>query len=206
MEKGPDTPYNWQGTEGLPARRWRCGWCGSIVSTSRGYQEKGHGLGVIYPCSHCGRPTYLEKGVPHPGEPYGENVEHLPGDVEQIYAEVRKCMSAGAHTAAVLACRKMLMHVAVGKGAEPGKSFVEYVDHLATQHYIPPGAVGWVDHIRTRGNELNHEINIADEADAKGLVDLVAMLLKLIYEYPAKAPQPGGGDDEPATEEPGPRA
>lgn len=77
------------------------------------------------------------------------------------------------------------MHVAVAKGAEEGKDFVYYVEYLAMKNYIPPDARGWVDYIRTRGNEANHEIVIMGDEEATDLLVFTEMLLKLVYEFPA---------------------
>jgi hypothetical protein len=86
------------------------------------------------------------------------------------------------------------MHIAVAKGAKAGKTFIEYVDYLADNHYVPPSSRDWVDHIRKKGNEANHEIVIMKSEDAEELLLFIAMLLKFIYEFPArmksKAPKP----------------
>ena len=82
------------------------------------------------------------------------------------------------------------MHLAVEKGAPTGKSFLEYVEYLAQKGYVPPDGKGWVDHIRKKGNEANHEIKIMSEADAKDLIAFSEMLLKFVYEFPAKVPPP----------------
>jgi hypothetical protein len=42
-----------------------------------------------------------------------------------------------------------------------------------------------VDRIRTRGNQANHEIELMSAQDANELISLSAMLLRLIYEFPA---------------------
>jgi hypothetical protein len=77
------------------------------------------------------------------------------------------------------------MHIAVAKGADEGKKFIEYVEYLSAKGYVPPDAKSWVDHIRTKGNEANHEIVIMSEEAAKDLIAFVEMLLKLVYEFPA---------------------
>lgn len=77
------------------------------------------------------------------------------------------------------------MHVAVALGAKPGDSFVAYVQFLTDNHYVPPGAKGWVDHIRKKGNEANHEISLMQQGDAEELLAFSQMLLKVIYEFPA---------------------
>jgi len=77
------------------------------------------------------------------------------------------------------------MHIAVEKGARANEPFAFYVDYLATNHHISPDAKEWVDHIRLKGNEANHEIKLSSEEDAKDLVAFCSMLLKTIFEFPA---------------------
>ena len=50
------------------------------------------------------------------------------------------------------------MNIAVVQGAEEGLKFIEYVEYLASNGFIPPNGKGWVDHIRQKGNEATHEI------------------------------------------------
>jgi len=139
-------------------------------------------------CHFCGRPTYVdESGHQHPGVPFGEDVKDVPEDVGQLYDEARHASSANAYTAAVLCCRKILMHVAVSKGAKPGASFADYVGYLADNNYVPAGSKSWVDEIRRTSNEANHDIVIAQKLDAEELLRFVEMLLKVMFEYPASA-------------------
>jgi hypothetical protein len=118
----------------------------------------------------------------------GLSVKGLPGDVEALYEEARASAGAEAHTAAVLTCRKILMHVGVQEGAEIDKSFFYYVDYLAKNGFVPPKGRGWVDYIRTRGNEANHEIAIMAEEDSRALITFVEMLLRFVYEFPGMIP------------------
>jgi len=121
-----------------------------------------------------------------PGVSFGEQVEHLPKEIGDLYEEIRKSTGVGAYTSSVLSCRKILMHIAVEKGAEEGKPFIFYVEYLVNNHYAPPGSKPWVDKIRTTGNEANHEIKIMGQSEAEELINFVEMLLKFIYEFPAK--------------------
>jgi len=72
------------------------------------------------------------------------------------------------------------MNVAVSKGADTGKSFLHYVDFLADQHFVPPGAKDWVDHIRQKGNEANHEISIMSKEEAQVILGS-SLLLALSF-------------------------
>ena len=97
-------------------------------------------------------------------------------------------------TAAILICRKMLMHIAVDRGAKEGLNFFAYVDYLAKNGYVPPGGKGWVDHIRKKGNEANHEIVIMQKDDAEDLLSFIEMLLRIVHEFPSRVP----GNSTPA--------
>lgn len=81
------------------------------------------------------------------------------------------------------------MNIAVSQNAKEGEPFLAYVEYLAEKGYVPPNGRGWVDHIRKRGNEANHEIELMSEDDAKELVLFSEMLLKFIYEFPNRVPK-----------------
>lgn len=181
----------WYSTANLGNRGWRCGYCGRDVGGNVGYRRESGDGKRIYICPHCENPTaFIENDDgavgQYPGVAYGHEVEHLPVSVSAIYGEVRRCIQYTAYTSAVLAMRKLLMHIAVEQGAEEGKSFVSYVEFLDENHWIPPNGKEWVDAIRKGGNEANHEIVVATEDDAKQLLDFVEMLLKFVYEFPSK--------------------
>jgi hypothetical protein len=82
------------------------------------------------------------------------------------------------------------MNIAVQQGADEGKKFIEYVEYLAANGYVPPNGKPWVDHIRKKGNEATHEITLMGSDDATELIQFSEMLLKFIYEFPARVPQP----------------
>ncbi len=125
-----------------------------------------------------------------PANPPGEPVPNVPDQLARLYEEARTSAGAGAYTASVLICRKMLMNIAVEQGAKPGESFVAYIQHLADKGFVPPNGRAWVDYIRTRGNDATHEIALMGEQDAKALVTFVEMLLRFIYEFPQMVPTP----------------
>ncbi len=176
----------------MNSKHFTCGNCGEALSSEKGYyaQQPGTGqnFGYIYICHFCYKPTYFDNsGIQVPGSAYGNEIHDISDQtVKDLYNEARRCISVNAFTSAVLSCRKLLMHIAVAKGAKEGLKFIEYVEYLSTNHYIPPDATDWVDHIRSKGNEANHEIVIMSVEDAKDLIDFIAMLLKIIYEFPAK--------------------
>jgi hypothetical protein len=178
----------WHSENHIGSRKFHCGFCGNIVASDRGFFVEGGG-NSIYICPYCAKPSFFdEAGNQVPGIAPGNDVAHLPSELDAIYNEARHCVSVNAYTAAVLACRKLLMHVAVQQKADPGKGFIYYVEFLANKGYVPPNGKGWVDHIRKKGNEANHEIVLMNKDDAVDLISFAEMLLKFIYEFPARVP------------------
>jgi hypothetical protein len=43
-----------------------------------------------------------------------------------------------------------------------------------------------VDHIRDKGNDANHEIDLMGREDAEQLIKFSEMLMRIMYEYPAE--------------------
>ena len=80
------------------------------------------------------------------------------------------------------------MHISVEKGAEKNKNFFYYVEFLSENHYMPPNGKRWVDYLRRKGNEINHDIVISSKEDASALIEFATMLLKFVYEMPSKIP------------------
>lgn len=188
----------WQNPQNIGGIRYHCGYCETYTSPSHGWQADtiaGANLrGYVGICSYCNKPSFIEveKGTiikVTPSVAIGKNVEGLPDEVKKLYEEARICTGAGAYTSAVLTCRKILMHVAVEKKAQEGMKFIDYVEYLASEGYIPKEGKKWVDYIRTKSNEANHEIKMMVKDDADTLVTFVEMLLRLIYEFNERLPK-----------------
>jgi len=175
----------WKNTGNIHSNVYRCGYCGERVSSSIGYFSSDSNY-RIYICPNCNRPTYFERDKQFPSFHFGNDVKNVPDDIADLYNEARRCTSVQAFTASVMACRKLLMNIAVEKGAEEGLSFQQYVEYLNAKHYIPPNGKDWVDHIREKGNEANHEIKIMEKENTQELITFIEMLLKFIYEFPSK--------------------
>ena len=196
----------WQKADNSLGIHYECGYCGVHTSPAKGYftdSPGGHLRGVVLICTSCNRPTFHETVldtilVSTPAARMGKEVAGLPSDVQQLYDETRQCTSAGAYTAAVLTCRKLLMHVAVEKGAAPDQQFIKYVEYLAAQNYVPKDGHDWVDHIRTKSNEANHEIQVMGKEDAEDLITFTEMLLRLVYEFKNRlSRRPGAQEQTP---------
>lgn len=179
----------WNRVQDMSTRPYTCGYCGLYVASDKGYASEYRYLS-IHICSNCNMPSFFDQSDQVPDAAYGEEVGNLPPDVDSLYSEARLCTASSSYTAAVLTCRKILMNVAVDKGAPEGESFIGYIDYLDSKGYVPPDGRGWVDHIRKKSNEANHEIALMSRNDAQELITFLAMLLKLMYEFPAKIPSP----------------
>lgn len=144
--------------------------------------------GRVCICPHCGNPTYFNRyGRQIPGAPFGGLVSGInEKGIEDLYNEARRAYAETCYTAVVLCCRKLLMHLSVSKGASEGLSFAKYVDFLDSNHFVPPGARAWIDKIREKGNDANHEIVIMTQQEAEDMISFSEMLLKILYEFPAK--------------------
>jgi hypothetical protein len=180
----------WRNTESrFGSQDYQCAYCGRHVAASEGYWCVGQNDSLdhtICICPKCNSPTYFERHqnqIPRP--PFGETVSHIDEPkVEAVYQQARRCTSYGAFTAAVMLCRKLLMNIAVQKGAPENQSFQDYVTYLDERGYVPPNGKKWVDAIRQKGNEANHEIHLMTEKDASNIVRFSEMLLRFIYEMP----------------------
>ncbi len=163
-----------------------CPYCGREVASERGWSchYRDEAVAEVRICPNCNRAIFFEDEKQYPGAPIGNPIKHLPPSIETLYNEARASASANAPTATVLALRKLLMNIAVNKGAPTGQTFQQYVDYLASKGYVSPDGKMWVDHIRKKGNDANHEIALMDASDAEELMAFAEMLLKTIYEFP----------------------
>ena len=133
-------------------------------------------------CTNCVEGSVQTSEQLFPGAPFGPLLEGLPNDVQEAYTEAKRCMEVNAFTAAELICRKILMHVAVEKGAKEGGSFAAYLTHLEKSGYVTPPMKGWVDLIRKHGNKATHKLASPSQERSESTVMLTAELLRLIYE------------------------
>ena len=123
----------------------------------------------------------------YPGVAFGNKVDGIDDKtVENLYEEARDCASVNAFTATAMACRKILMNIAVAKGAKENLKFVQYVQFLADNNFVPPDGKNWIEHIKDRGNDANHKIEIVSKEDAEELLYFTEMLLTFIYAVPAR--------------------
>ena len=186
-------PDKWRGAEVISPLSYQCGYCGNQVASTIGYWTGDHRNGSIMICPLCNFPTIflLRKGTLSssqiPNSMPGSGVPSVPESLASLYDEARTCVSAGAFTASVLICRKMLIDLAVAQGDKyaKGKRFFEYVEFLATTVFAPPHGRDWLERIKDQGNKATHELGMMTEDDAILLIKFLEMLLRMLYEFPA---------------------
>jgi hypothetical protein len=134
-------------------------------------------------CPNCNDGSvFARNGNLYPGVMFGPNIEGIPIEIEEAYDEARECMSINAFTAAELISRKILMHVAVEKGASEGDSFANYITFLEKAGFVTPPMKGWVSEIQKNGNKSTHKLASPSKERAESTVMFTAELLRLIYE------------------------
>ena len=121
----------WDHQQQVNAKEYVCGFCNKHVASNRGYWEN-HTHDIIYLCPNCNQPTFFRwsDDAQIPDIKHGDEVKHLPENIEFFYEEARKCFSVACYTSATLICRKLLMNIAVTQGAKEGESFIWYVNFL----------------------------------------------------------------------------
>lgn len=133
-------------------------------------------------CPSCSRGSVLNGTMLSPSPLLGADVQGLPEEVGKAYLEARKSFSSASFTACELVCRKILMNVAVDKGAPTNRQFKEYVDYMNNSGYIPVTMKPAVERIKDNGNEATHEIRQPDQQRANATLQFTTLLLKNVYE------------------------
>jgi hypothetical protein len=185
----------WHQVDSSDGLDYNCAYCGHKVAASQRYRAvapTGHvnnapTVSTIEICPHCANPTYFqqrEKQFPSPA--FGRTVRNISEPkIQALYEESRVCTAQGAFTASVMLCRKLIMNIAVHQGAAANLSFVAYVDYLGSKGFVPPNGKKWVDEIRQKGNEANHEIELMTAKDAERSITFIENLLRFIFELPS---------------------
>lgn len=191
---GTFTPVSKADTADL-YHRIACGHCGTTVGAAV-IARAANVYWLRCPVCYGGtvlaaRPTYgPQRNVyyeQHPMRLPLEDIKHLPAEVEHAYRDARRCFSVSAYGATETLCRKLLAHAATDKGAAPGLTFVQYVEHLESEGLITSPMKGWADLIRKHGNSAVHDLEEVDQQRAKATLEFTAQLLRIAYEMPGMA-------------------
>ena len=89
---------NWVNASGIESASFTCGFCGNVVASAIGYGDSHRPYNRIRICPHCHNPTIFGNGTQIPQVAPGNEVTHLPEDVENLYREARKlCICFGIY-------------------------------------------------------------------------------------------------------------
>lgn len=130
-------------------------------------------------CPQCGRVSVQNDDAKLPSQTFSD-VDGLPVDIAGLYDEARASFRAQAYTGCEILCRKILMSVAVNKGAEE-KNFAGCVAYLDSNGYVTPPLKNMADNIRKNGNKAAHEIVPPDLRRAKGTLTFTRRILDTVY-------------------------
>lgn len=180
---------NWNNLETLKSASFICGYCGSKTGNNKGYgfyegyNKPASEYLAIYICPNCGRPIFKEFNMFTPSAIYGRPIDGLPEDIGNLYEEARNSYQVRAYTGVVLICRKLLANVAIHYGAKERLKFVQYIDYLVENGYVPPKSKNWVTKIKNEGNKITHLQKCETQEKAKQILDLVEMLLLINFKF-----------------------
>jgi ribosomal protein S27AE len=165
---------------------YHCAQCGHDVTglVVARHQDSGQiGIAVWLLCPNCGDASIItKKKEQFPAPIPGPELQGLPPDIATAYNEARKCLGISALSACSMMCRKILMHVAIEKGAQTNQRFEQYVDYLQGQGFISPTMKPWVDSIRRLGNEGAHDLEAPTMLAAESALIFAGELLRVVYE------------------------
>lgn len=176
----------WNNISKINSKSFICWNCNKEVASENVYfsYSRPRNRSHIYICHFCNAPTIIDDEsklvlLPLPGK----EIKKLPGNLEIIYSEIRKCMQSRCFNGAIMLMRKLIMHIAVEEGGEEGKSFAEYVDFLCDNNIVPKKSKNKADSVRTLGNSTNHEIENRTQEEAQNCFEFIELLLKVNYEF-----------------------
>ena len=168
-----------------------CPYCDVKVSTPSDTRIFDPDTGIIkfniHKCPDCFMPIIIGtdgKVIPKTQTLPFADVRYLPPSVEKLYAECRMCYLNECYYSVIMVARTVLMHIAVDKGDNVGKSFFEYISFFEINGYIGRQNKPWVDKIRTIGNKYVHQLDDATAEDAEKVILFIKQLLGNLYEMP----------------------
>lgn len=142
-------------------------------------------------CVNCKCGFVINNGAISPAPMPLTAIRGLDPETEVAWQEIRSCLGAGANTAAVHMCRKVLLHIAVEEGLPESDdrgwapSFAACIDYLVERGDVTPRMKPWVDKIRNVGNEGAHELKQIPADKALLVARFTMQLLVVMYEIKA---------------------
>jgi hypothetical protein len=194
---------------------WACGAFThmTIKSDPYGYRPPGYGYGTkrprdraaaLFECDGCGAPSVRVVDLLGHGHPLdiedpdqyclwlpergvGKEFPDVPEHIAQAADEAHKCMSIGAHRAAMSLARAVIEATAKEKGIATGNLVVK-IEAMHTQGFIREHVKAAAHEVRHLGNDMAHGdfVDPVDKEDAGLALTLVDEVLNDVFQSPAK--------------------
>lgn len=104
-------------------------------------------------------------------------------EIDNLFEEIRRCFHAKAYTAVAMLCRKILMNIAVEKGAMEGDNFENYITYLSDENWVPPNGKPLLKEIKKYGNNANHKIEEIEAEQAEKTLKFTRLLVTQAYGF-----------------------
>ena len=122
-----------------------------------------------------------------PGFVEGQDFPDVPAHIAEPASEAHKTFSIGAIRSAVLMARSVIEAVAKDHGIDKGP-LVKKIDELSAKDLIKDFTKDTAHVIRAFGNDMAHgDFSVPlDSEDAEGVLEFMDLLLREVYQDPAK--------------------
>lgn len=178
--------------------RYACGHCGKDVGGAAVCYQV-FPLAIWLRCPNCfNGSVWSGEGLYPPSlsssRAYTMDVAGLPDNIAHVYHEARKAISVQMHTSCELLCRKILVAVAVDKGAK-GKTTRNHktcIRYLVRKGHVAGLETGMASFVRLAGNQSTHEIRSPSLDRAEQTLKFTAMVLKRMYDAEREVVEPKG--------------
>ena len=123
---------------------------------------------------------------------YTADVDGLPDNIVQVYHEARKAISVQMYTSCEMLCRKILVNVAVDKGAKKKdtRNHKKCIRYLVKKGYIDGMLTRMASYVRLTGNLSTHEIESPSLERTEQTLRFTAGVLKRVYDVEREVVEP----------------
>ena len=132
-------------------------------------------------CPQCGMGSVRNDNTILPPPQTFPNVDGLPERIAGLYGEARMSFESQIYTGCEILCRKILMNVAVDKGAKPDKKFVQYVAYLESNGHVVSSLKNMATVVKDNGNAAAHEIDPPSRERAEYTLKFTRRILDTVY-------------------------
>ena len=175
---------------------YACGHCGTDVGgIAVCYQV--FPLAIWLRCPNCSNGSvWSGEGLYPPSlsssRAYTVDVDGLPDNIAQAYHEARKAISVQMYTSCEMMYRKILVNVAVDKGAKKKHTWNhrKCIRYLVKKGYVAGLGTRMASFVRLAGDQSTHEIEPPSRYMAEQTLKFTAMVLEEVYDAEREVVEP----------------